>query len=67
MKRMIQVLACCVALGATASWAKPAAWFLWRSPSADNFICAQFAPGEEWVVMKGPFKDSLCRKPGEPS
>ena len=66
MKRMIQVLACCVALGTTASWAKPAAWYLWRSPSADNFICAQFAPGEEWVVMKGPFKDALCKKPGEP-
>ena len=66
MQSIIRALALCIALCATASWAKPAAWYLWRSPSADNFICAQVAPGEEWVVMKGPFKDALCKKPGEP-
>jgi len=47
----------------TSVWAGPAAWYKWRSPSADIEICAQFSPGDDWVAVKGPFGDSGCKKP----
>lgn len=43
-------------------WAGPAAWFKWHSPEADYEVCAQFSPGDGWVIVKGPFGDSGCRK-----
>ena len=67
MKRMRIALLLLAACYGTLLWAKPAAWFLWRSPSSDLFICAQNAPGDDWVVMKGPFRDALCKKPGNAS
>jgi hypothetical protein len=47
----------------TTVWAGPAAWYKWRSPSADYQVCAQFPPGDDWVAIKGPFEDSGCKKP----
>lgn len=47
----------------TAASAGPAPWYLWRSPIGDHDVCAQFSPGDGWVVIKGPFQDSGCRKP----
>ncbi len=42
--------------------AEPAAWFRWHSPQADYEVCAQFAPGSGWIIVKGPFEDSGCKK-----
>jgi hypothetical protein len=47
-------------------WAEPAAWYLWRSPFNESAICSQISPGERWEVIKGPFQDASCRKPGVP-
>lgn len=66
MKRPLLALAVGALLYATLCSAKPASWYLWRSDSASNFICAQISPGEGWVAFKGPFKDSHCKKPGDP-
>lgn len=46
----------------TLAWAEPAAWYKWHSPEADYDVCAQFPPGDGWVVVKGPFEDSACKK-----
>jgi hypothetical protein len=47
-------------------WAGPAAWYLWRSPENSFPICSQISPGDDWQAVKGPFQDSVCRKPGVP-
>ena len=54
------------ALFCSLTWADPAAWYLWRSPHAEGAICSQISPGEGWVVIKGPFQDGVCKKPGVP-
>jgi hypothetical protein len=56
----------CAAFFCSLLWAKPAAYFLWRSPHNEAAICSQISPGDEWVVIKGPFQDASCRKLGEP-
>jgi len=61
MKRIAFLAAltlCCSAL-----WAGPAPWYKWRSPESDYGIRAQTAPGDGWVIAKGPFEDSACKKP----
>lgn len=49
---------CCSAL-----WAGPAPWYKWHSRDTDYDICAQTSPGDGWVIVKGPFEDSACKKP----
>ncbi len=49
-----------------ALWAGPAPWYKWHSNSADYDICSQTSPGDGWEIVKGPFQDSHCRKPGMP-
>lgn len=49
---------CCSTL-----WAGPAPWYKWHSPEADYDICAQTSPGDGWIIVKGPFEDSACKKP----
>ena len=56
---------CTVCYGALV-WADPAAWYLWRSPENPSAICSQLTPGDGWVVIKGPFQDGVCKKPGVP-
>ncbi len=56
---------CTVCYGALV-WADPAAWYLWRSPENPSAICSQLSPGDGWVVIKGPFQDGVCKKPGVP-
>ena len=56
---------CTVCYGALV-WADPAAWYLWRSPENPSAICSQISPGDGWVVIKGPFQDGVCKKPGVP-
>ena len=63
MKRVIFLLVMSVPL---ALWAAPAPWYKWHSPMGDYDICSQTPPGSGWVVVKGPFKDSHCQKPGLP-
>ncbi|MQY51328.1 hypothetical protein [Rhodocyclus gracilis] len=46
--------------------AEPAPWYLWVSNTADGLICAQISPGEDWRILRGPFRDGLCRKQGVP-
>ena len=55
-----------IAASGSLAWAGPAAWYLWRSPYADGAICSQIAPGDGWVVIKGPYQDGVCRKTGVP-
>ncbi len=54
------------ALSCSQLWAGPAAWYLWRSPENSFPICSQTTPGEDWQVIKGPFQDAACKKPGVP-
>ena len=63
MKIARTALFACTAWCALA-WADPAAWYLWRSPESPSAICSQLAPGEGWVVIKGPYQDGVCKKPG---
>ena len=65
MKIARTALLVCTAWCAQA-WADPAAWYLWRSPESPSAICSQLAPGEGWVVIKGPYQDGVCKKPGVP-
>ena len=55
-----------LALSVAAVSAAPAPWYKWHSPEVDYDICAQFSPGPGWEVVKGPFQDAQCRKPGTP-
>ena len=57
------VLIATTVLLCSSTWADPAAWYKWHSPLTDYDICAQFSPGDGWVVVRGPFEDSGCRKP----
>ena len=61
MKRItcIALLAIC----SSALWAGPAPWYKWHSNEGDYDVCAQFSPGDGWVIVKGPFADSGCKKP----
>jgi hypothetical protein len=43
--------------------AGPAAWYKWHSNDVDYDVCSQFSPGDGWVMVKGPFEDSGCKKP----
>lgn len=54
------MLCCAVASAGSAPWYK------WRSTLSETDVCAQVSPGEGWVKILGPFKDSACRKPGVP-
>ena len=56
----------CTAWYGALVWADPAAWYLWRSPHAEGSICSQISPGDGWVVIKGPYQDGVCKKPGVP-
>lgn len=56
--------AACLLAGAAS--AAPAAWYLWQSPYADGILCSQTSPGDGWQVLRGPFRDARCQKPGEP-
>lgn len=49
-----------------ALWAGPAPWYKWHSNSADYDVCSQISPGDGWEIVKGPFQDSHCQKPGMP-
>ncbi len=51
-----------VALFASTLWAGPAPWYKWHSQEADHEVCSQFLPGDGWVIVKGPFEDSGCKK-----
>lgn len=63
MKRIILAFAI---LLAGAAWAAAAPWYKWRSADGDHDVCSQFSPGDGWVIIKGPFEDPACRKPGMP-
>ena len=66
MKIARTALFVCTAWYGALVWADPAAWYLWRSPEDPSAICSQISPGDGWVVIKGPYQDSLCRKAGVP-
>lgn len=51
-----------VALFCSTLWAGPAPWYRWHSPEGDHDVCSQFLPGDGWVIVKGPFEDSGCKK-----
>lgn len=50
-------------LSVAGAFAGPAPWYKWHSPETDYDVCAQFSPGDGWVIVKGPFEDSACKKP----
>ena len=58
----ITVALCCSSL----LLAGPAAWYKWHSPESNLDICSQTSPGDGWEIVKGPFEDALCKKPGVP-
>ena len=66
MKFAPTALFVCTACYGALVWADPAAWYLWRSPENPSAICSQLSPGDGWVVIKGPFQDGVCKKPGVP-
>lgn len=48
------------------SLAGPAAWYRWQNANDPLILCSQTPPGDGWVMVQGPFRDSACRKPGQP-
>ncbi len=62
----ILALAGIAALSLSAS-AAPAPWYRWQNTvNADMTICSQISPGDGWIMVKGPYEDAQCRKPGKP-
>ncbi len=55
-----------LALIGMAALAGGAPWYKWKSPEDGSIVCAQFTPGEGWILFQGPFMDAQCRKPGTP-
>ena len=53
-------------LASSPIWAGPAPWYKWHSTAADHQVCSQTSPGEGWQIIKGPFRDAHCQKPGVP-
>ena len=53
-------------LACTVAFASGAPWYKWRNKADGSILCAQFSPGETWYVIRGPFMESQCRKPGKP-
>ncbi|GAB3255342.1 hypothetical protein [Chitinimonas naiadis] len=49
-----------------AALAAPAPWYLWQAPGDRSTLCAQTTPGDGWVKVRGPYKDSLCKQLGQP-
>jgi hypothetical protein len=47
--------------------AGPAPWYRWHSRDSDIDVCSQTSPGDGWVIVKGPYKDAVCKKPGVPN
>lgn len=58
-----QILSALAIIFCSAASAGPAPWYKWHSNDGDYDICAQFSPGDGWVIVKGPFQDSACKKP----
>lgn len=63
---MKSVLLLAVLIAPMALWAGPAPWYKWHSSEADYDVCSQIPPGDGWRIVKGPFKDAHCQKPGTP-
>lgn len=59
-------LALLAALVSLPAFAVPAPWYKWYSPEAEHQVCAQFPPAAGWKIVKGPFEDPRCLKPGVP-
>jgi uncharacterized protein involved in tolerance to divalent cations len=49
-----------------AAWASGAPWYKWQNTVDKTTLCAKTSPGDYWVVVKGPYMESTCRKPGNP-
>jgi hypothetical protein len=55
-----------LALICVTAFASEAPWYKWKSKVDRTIICAQTSPGEFWVMYQGPYRDSSCKKPGNP-
>ena len=55
-----------LALFCSAVLASDAPWYTWVNTTDRTTLCAQVSPGDTWVIYKGPFSESHCRKPGNP-
>ena len=63
MKEAVLVL---LALVSAAAFASGAPWYRWQNIHDRTVICSQIKPGEAWVLFRGPFMESNCKKPGYP-
>jgi hypothetical protein len=41
--------------------AAPAPWYQWQSKQTGRYLCAQFSPGDGWVLHAGPYRNAGCR------
>lgn len=41
--------------------AAPAHWYLWRSKVDGDIFCSQTSPGSGWELVRGPFRNPMCR------
>jgi len=56
-------LAAGLAIAALPSYAKPAAWYHWKSKLDSHLICVQSYPGGGWEQRDGPYPDHRCVTP----
>ena len=54
------------ALACASLCAGPAPWYRWRNAESNVDLCAQTPPGDDWVAVKGPYQDAVCKTLGVP-
>lgn len=67
MKRTFAHLGAAALLLATCAGALavPAPFYQWRSSEDSTVVCTQISPGDGWIMVRGPFQDARCKKPGK--
>jgi hypothetical protein len=55
-----------LALICGATFASGAPWYRWINKIDRTTLCSRTSPGNFWVMYKGPYMESQCRKPGNP-
>jgi hypothetical protein len=59
MKRIITT-AVAIGLVASAAFAQPSQYWVWRDNATGETKCDPESPGKKWVKVSGPFEDSNC-------
>ena len=53
-------------LACGSAFSSGAPWYRWINTVDRTILCAQVSPGNVWEIYQGPYRDSQCKKPGNP-